>query len=310
MNGVLYVIVVYGTGKAARSIAQALACGGYPVRIVGRNKEHTALLGSDLGLDYAVAPTNALDHALKDVWCVVNAAGPFITTFDDVCSAAIRNSCHYLDISNEYGIYALAEKHASQAHELGLSILPGMGFGVAAVQLAVAKTANTMEPLYSLDIIVFTPNTGDSTPGVRKTMSAIVEMGPHAIENSQLRKLSSRRLASILNTEGDQTPEAIPFPTGALEALSRTTRVPNITVRYPTKPQPITQASITVRVITQTGTRYENIVTFPDHTETNAELIRTAMQHLHEAAPRPGALTPGELLNMRILEQLSSPHGR
>lgn len=77
----------------------------------------------------SVNDPSSLDDALRDVFAVINCAGPFLETAEVVAGAALRSGVHYLDISAEQlSTQTILNKYDDMAREADLLFLPAMGF--------------------------------------------------------------------------------------------------------------------------------------------------------------------------------------
>lgn len=84
----------------------------------------------------------ALDRVFADVAAVINCAGPFLDTADQVVSAALRRGIHYLDLTAEQlSAQRTLETWDAPARDAGVMILPAMGFygGLSDLLVTAAK---------------------------------------------------------------------------------------------------------------------------------------------------------------------------
>ena len=126
--------MLYGaTGHTGTLIAQrGLDCGHRPV-LAGRSAAAVTALAERLGMPYRVLRLDdpaALEGALADVDLVLNAAGPFLHTAFPLARACLNAGLHYLDISNELQVFRALYDVDEGAKQAGVSIIPGVGFGV------------------------------------------------------------------------------------------------------------------------------------------------------------------------------------
>ena len=128
--------MLYGaTGYTGVLIAQrGLECGHRPV-LAGRSAPAVSALGERLGLPHRVLSLDdpaALEGALADVDLVLNAAGPFLHTAAPLAQACLDAGVHYLDMSNELQVFLALYDLDEKAKQAGVSVIPGVGFGVVA----------------------------------------------------------------------------------------------------------------------------------------------------------------------------------
>src|SRR5271163_2922418 len=128
--------MLYGaTGYTGALIAQrGFECDHRPV-LAGRSAPAVIALGERLGLPHRVLRIDdpaALEASLTDVDLVLNAAGPFLHTAAPLARACLDAGVHYLDISNELQVFLALYELDDGAKPAGVSIIPGVGFGVIA----------------------------------------------------------------------------------------------------------------------------------------------------------------------------------
>jgi short subunit dehydrogenase-like uncharacterized protein len=128
--------MLYGAAGYTGSLiaTRAVECGHHPV-LVGRGAAAVTALAERLGLPHRVLDWDdpvALQAALGDVDLVLNAAGPFLHTAAPLARACLNARAHYLDISNELQVFRALYDLDEEAKQVGVSIIPGVGFGVIA----------------------------------------------------------------------------------------------------------------------------------------------------------------------------------
>jgi short subunit dehydrogenase-like uncharacterized protein len=127
-------ILIYGaTGYTGKLVAMQARDSGLSFEIAGRNAEQMAALGSQLGVPlrvFALDDPAAIAAGLAGVTAVLNCAGPFASTARPLMEACIACGVHYLDITAEYKVYALAEAWSERAAAAGVMLLPGVGWDV------------------------------------------------------------------------------------------------------------------------------------------------------------------------------------
>src|SRR5579863_4856545 len=138
--------MIYGaTGYTGKLIAQYALDRGHRPILAGRNRSEVATLGDLLGLPHRVFPLDdvtALVSELASVDLVLNAGGPFLHTAMPLAQACIASGTHYLDISNELQVYLALYAMDDQAKEAGVSVVPGVGFGVVATNFLAAHVSD------------------------------------------------------------------------------------------------------------------------------------------------------------------------
>jgi short subunit dehydrogenase-like uncharacterized protein len=229
--------MLYGaTGYTGRLIAQhAIARGHRPV-LAGRNESDVAVLAGQLGLAhrvFSVDEPSALMTELRDVDLVLNAGGPFLHTAAPLASACIAAGVHYLDIGNELQVFTSLYAMDEQAKRAHVSVVPGVGFGVVATNLIAAHVSTLVNGAQSLEVAsrVFSAQPG---PGAGATMQANLPFGGWIRRDGKM--VAQELFTGIVTIDFPDGPcQAMPVPTGDLEAGYRATGAPNV-VSYAASP--------------------------------------------------------------------------
>jgi short subunit dehydrogenase-like uncharacterized protein len=140
-------VAVFGaTGHTGRFVVDELVRRGMVPIALARDSSKLAAAGFESrGIQtrcVSIADDAALDQALQGVAALINCAGPFLETANQLAAAAIRNRVHYLDVSAEQmSAHDTLKNFDSHAREAGVLVLPAMGFyGGLADLLATAVT--------------------------------------------------------------------------------------------------------------------------------------------------------------------------
>ena len=147
MSGSDAAILVFGaTGLVGRGVCRALAAGGTPFEIAGRDQGALADLARELPVAHVHAAraedAASLARAFAGARVVVNAAGPLRDTAVPVLEAALTAGAHYVDVGGEQSaMHLLHERHESAARRSGLVALPGAGLDCTIGDLAAAWAA-------------------------------------------------------------------------------------------------------------------------------------------------------------------------
>jgi short subunit dehydrogenase-like uncharacterized protein len=222
--------MIYGaTGYTGTRIAQrALERGHSPV-LAGRNSSDVTALADRLDLRRRVFPVDdaaTLKSELAGVDLVLNAGGPFLHTAAPLAQACIDAGVHYLDISNELQVFLTLYATDDQARDAGVSIIPGVGFGVFATNFLASQVSALVGGAELLEVAsrVFSAQPG---PGAAATMQANAPYGGWIRREGQL--VPQELFTGIVTIDFPDGPcEAMPVPTGDLEAGFRATRATNV----------------------------------------------------------------------------------
>ncbi|GAA0296328.1 saccharopine dehydrogenase NADP-binding domain-containing protein [Kineococcus aurantiacus] len=136
------VLVLGGTGRTGRGVADALARDGLQVVLVGRdgNRLREAAGGHGHRTLVAAGVREVADtvRAVRPA-VVVNTVGPFTATAGPVVDACLAAGSDYVDLANDLAaVSRLLARHA-EAERAGRTLVTGAGFGVAATEGVVVR---------------------------------------------------------------------------------------------------------------------------------------------------------------------------
>ncbi len=168
-------LVIYGaTGFTGRQIAELAAqrwaqqparrpgaLWAQPPLLAGRDVEKLRPLAESLGLPceaVALDDRKRLDAVLSQRAIVINAAGPFSATAEALAKACVRTRTHYLDVSGEFGSFRRVDDLNVDATQLGVLLMPGAGFVVAASDFLLAEIRDAMPDVRTVRVAVSTPS--------------------------------------------------------------------------------------------------------------------------------------------------------
>jgi short subunit dehydrogenase-like uncharacterized protein len=229
--------MLYGaTGYTGTLIAQrGLECGHRPV-LAGRSAPAVTALGEQLGMPHRALSLDdpaALRAALADVDLVLNAAGPFLHTAASLAQACLDAGVHYLDISNELQVFRALYDFDEGAKPAGVSIIPGVGFGVIATNCLARYVSEAVGGAEHLEVASRVAS-AQPGPGAAATMQENLPYGGWIRQGGELTpKEFFTGVTTIRFPDGPC--EAMPVPTGDLEAAFDVTGAPNV-VAYAVSP--------------------------------------------------------------------------
>jgi short subunit dehydrogenase-like uncharacterized protein len=297
--------MLYGAAGYTGSLiaTRAVECGHRPV-LAGRSAPAITALSERLGLPHRVMGLEdpvALQAALGEVGLVLNAAGPFLHTAAPLARACLNAGAHYVDISNELQVFRALYDLDEEAKHAGVSIIPGVGFGVVATNCLARYVSELVGSADRLEVAsrVATALPG---PGAAATMQVNLPYGGWIREGGQL---VPKEFFTGVTTVGfpDGPCEAMPVPTGDLEAAFQATGAPDV-VAYAVSPPahmtgpsdedglPSTHRSFGwARATASDGSTAEAwLQTGDSYAFTPAASIRAVEETL--ARSKPGALSP------------------
>lgn len=200
MNEKSTTVAVFGaTGYTGRFVVTELLRRGLTPVAVARDP--IALRGTEFGSPdvirrhATVDDAASLDQALSGVGVVINCAGPFIDTAHPVASAALRATCHYLDVCAEQSTTANTLRTFHKAARLAdVAVVPSMAFYggladlMATAALAGANTAESIDVMIGLDS--WHPTRGTRVTIDRKALGnlAITDGRPQPVSSPPARK--------------------------------------------------------------------------------------------------------------------------
>jgi short subunit dehydrogenase-like uncharacterized protein len=237
--------MLYGaTGYTGTLIAQrGLVCGHHPV-LAGRDATAVIALAERLELPHQVLTLDdpsAMQAALSEVDLVLNAAGPFLHTASPLSQACLRAGVHYLDISNELQVFGALYDLDEQAKQAGVSIIPGVGFGVVATNCLARYVSEAVGGAEDLQVASRVAS-AQPGPGASATMQENLPYGGWIRQGGEL---TPKEFFTGVTTIGfpDGPCEAMPVPTGDLEAAFGATGAPNVVAYAVSAPAPDASAS-------------------------------------------------------------------
>ena len=229
--------MIYGAAGYTGSLiaARAVECGHRPV-LAGRGAAAITALAERHGLPHRVLDLDdpvALQAALGDVDLVLNAAGPFLHTAAPLARACLSAGAHYLDISNELQVFRALYDLDEEAKQVGVSIIPGVGFGVVATNCLARYVSELVGGAHQLEVASRVAS-AQPGPGAAATMQENLPYGGWIREGGQL---VPKEFFTGVTTIGfpDGPCEAMPVPTGDLEAAFHATGAPDV-VAYAVSP--------------------------------------------------------------------------
>jgi short subunit dehydrogenase-like uncharacterized protein len=229
--------MIYGAAGYTGSLiaARAVECGHRPV-LAGRSAPAVTALAERLVLSHRVLDLRdpvALEAALDDVDLVLNAAGPFLHTAAPLARACLSAGVHYLDISNELQVFRALYDLDEEAKRVGVSIIPGVGFGVVATNCLARYVCEMVGAADRLEVASRVAS-AQPGPGAAATMQENLPYGGWIREGGQL---VPKEFFTGVTTIGfpDGPCEAMPVPTGDLVAAFHATGAPDV-VAYAVSP--------------------------------------------------------------------------
>ena len=237
--------VLYGaTGYTGGLIAQHAVARGHRPVLAGRNGPAVTALAARLRLPCRVVNVDdaaALQEALADVDLLLNVAGPFLHTAAPLAEACLSVGVHYLDISNELQVFRALYGLDDRARRAGITIMPGVGFGVVATNCLARSVSEAVGGAERLEVATRIASAKPG-PGAAATMQENLPYGGWIREAGQL--VAQELFTGVTTIEFPDGPcEAMPVPTGDLEAAFHATGAPSVVAYAVSPPAPDPSAS-------------------------------------------------------------------
>ena len=222
--------MLYGAaGHTGSLIAQHAQERGHRPLLTGRSAPALAALAEKLDLEYRVFGLDdpaALVAELAGIDLVLNAAGPFLHTAGALAEACLVAGVHYLDISNELQVFRSLYDLDERAKQAGVSVIPGVGFGVVATNCLAGYVSDAVGGATSLEVAARIAS-AQPGPGAAATMRENLPFGGWIRRDGELvpQQLGTGTTTIVFP---DGTFGAMPVPTGDLEAAFQATKAPNV----------------------------------------------------------------------------------
>jgi short subunit dehydrogenase-like uncharacterized protein len=221
-------ILIYGaTGYTGKLVAMQARESQLPFEIAGRNAAQVAALADQLGVPFRVFALDdpaAIRASLAGVTVVLNCAGPFASTARPLMEACIACGVHYLDITAEYKVYALAESWSERAAAAGVMLLPGVGWDVVPSDCLAMYVAAKVDRPQRLRIALQVANS--MSRGSATSVGEILGVGLLVRADGAI--VANRDAAPARFDFGAGAVDSVPLSFGDLVTAWKSTGVPNI----------------------------------------------------------------------------------
>jgi short subunit dehydrogenase-like uncharacterized protein len=230
-------VMLYGcNGYTARLLLPRLLERGVDVVLAGRSTTPVERLGAEYGFPtraFDLRDPRRIDLSLGEISLVINAAGPFCETAPPLIDACLRRRVDYVDLSGELDSIAYAARSGSMAADLGVMLLPAIGFDVAASDCLAVHLAEKLPGAESL-VLGISPSSvlsrGSAITMARNAGNFIVTRRSGALRAIRW-QARTRRLDF---GEGERSAIAVTW--GDLVTAFHSTRIPDIEVYFEATP--------------------------------------------------------------------------
>lgn len=169
------VLILGGYGTFGRHVSEALA--GHSdaeVVIAGRSAAKGRALAESLAAGFVLCDASdaaSLKAAVRGVWLVINAAGPFQAQEYTIPEICIEAGCHYIDLADARDYVANTDRLDEAARSRGVFVCAGASTTPAITSALVADLLPQVGPIRSIKIAL---NAGNQNEPGLSTISAIL----------------------------------------------------------------------------------------------------------------------------------------
>lgn len=231
-------LLIYGAnGYTGQLICEEADRKGLNPILAGRKQESIAPIAAKYGWEYRIF---SLDDAaviaenLSGIEVVLHAAGPFRFTAQNMLEACLQTGTHYLDITGEMEVFAMAEGLNKQAIEKNIMLMPGTGFDVVPTDCMALSLKEKMPDATQLELAFITLG-GQISHGTAMSMSEKLGEGGAARINGKIKREPIGRHAKTLPI-GSKEFFVMSIPWGDVFTAFYTTGIGNIRTYTGSKP--------------------------------------------------------------------------
>ncbi len=230
-------VMLYGcNGYTARLLLPRLLERGMEVMLAGRSRTKVERLGAEYGFPtraFDLRDPRRVDESLGEVSLVINAAGPFCETAPPLIDACLRRRVDYVDLSGELDSIAYAARSGPMAADLGVMLLPAIGFDVAASDCLAVHLSQKLPSAKHLVLGVSPSNqlSRGSAITIARNAGSFVRIRRSGALHAVRWRAPTRRLDF---GEGERPSIAVSW--GDLVTAFHSTRIPDIEVYFEATP--------------------------------------------------------------------------
>ena len=221
-------ILIYGaTGYTGKLVAMQARETHLSFEVAGRNGPQVTALAEQLDVPcriFALDDPETIIASLAGVTAVLNCAGPFASTARPLMEACIACGVHYLDITAEYKVYALAEAWSERAAAAGVMLLPGVGWDVVPSDCLAMYLAAKVDQPQSLRIALQVANS--MSRGSTTSVGEILGVG--LLVRAEGTIVAKPDAAPARFDFGAGLLDSVPLSLGDLVTAWKSTGIPNI----------------------------------------------------------------------------------
>lgn len=222
--------LLYGaTGYTGRLMVKLAVSKGMKPILAGRTEASLKELAESFGLSYLAFSLDSVDEVAEKVspfQIVMNCAGPFIRTAENMVKACIKAKTHYLDITGEIEVFERVKSFDVQAKDAGIILMSGTGFDVVPTDCAAAYLHQKLPDATHLQL-AFTSIGGSISHGTMQTMVENLGSSGAVRENGKIVPKPTGHKSMTVDF-GRKKRFCMTIPWGDVSTAHHTTGIPNI----------------------------------------------------------------------------------
>ena len=221
--------MLYGAyGYTGRLIADEAARRGMKPVLAGRNAKKVEPLADELDCParvFDLSDAHAVARHLEDCRAVLHCAGPFSVTAEPMMRACLEAGVHYLDITGEIPVIEAAAARHQRAVEVGVALIPAVGFDVVPSDCLAAMLARRLPKARRLQLAF--GGIGTISRGTARTiLQGLPQGGRVRVDGRITRVPVAWKSMKVPFRQGQRS--AVSVPWGDVASAWHSTGIPNI----------------------------------------------------------------------------------
>ncbi len=238
--------IIYGAyGYTGELITKRAVSKGLKPILAGRSQQKLTVLAEKYGLRYIVcdlANLYLLDTVIDESTLILNCAGPFSETSQDVIEYCISKEQHYLDITGEVEVFERAKTYSPAAKEKNVMIMPGTGFDVVPSDCLAKYLSEQLPDADELELAF--KGQGGSSHGTQLTMIEGMSKGGVIRKDGKITPVPAAYEVKTFDFDKPNL-TAVTIPWGDISTAYHSTGIPNIKVFMAMSPKMINAMKMT-----------------------------------------------------------------
>lgn len=231
--------LLYGaSGYTGKLILDIVKDHGLEPVLAGRTASKIEALAKEYGFQYTVfdlSDQQAMDKALYEVDLVLNCAGPFKYTAQQMMAGCLRTQTHYIDITGEIEVFEYAVSLNQKAKSAGIMLMPGVGFDVVPTDCLASYLWQKLPDAKNLKLAFVSLGKAGFSIGTASTMVTNLGEGSYVRRNAKLEKVPMGHKTKWVSHEGKKL-FLMTLPWGDVSTAYYSTSIPNIETYTGIKP--------------------------------------------------------------------------